>query len=123
MALEGNYNFKSISLEDAYIKVCRVDYNGGEETKTQEKTPAVYNEDGTVKTEAVMEDVVVKNHFGSWVARIYKDKATRDADYNGHFQEIYGGFDVAVNSTAKNPVIQAYAAIKAMDAYKDYTDV
>ncbi len=123
MALEGNYNFKNISLEDAYIKICRVDYNGGEEIKTQEKTPAVYNEDGSIKTPEVMEDVVVKNHFGSWVARVYKDKATRDANFNGHFQEIYGGFEVAVNSTAKNPVIQAYTAIKAMDAYKDYTDV
>jgi len=123
MALEGNYNFKGISLEKAYIKVCRVDYNGSEEIKTQEKTAAVYNEDGTIKTEAVMEDVVVKNNFGSWVARIYKDKATRDNDWNNHFQEIYGGFDVAVNAGAKNPVIQAYAAVKAMDAYKDYTDV
>ena len=54
---------------------------------------------------------------------MYKDKAARNADPLNVLEKIQGSFTMAVNATAKNPVIQAYNAIKAKDAYKDYTDV
>ena len=123
MAIQGNYNFKGISLDEAYIKVSRVDYHTTEESQTQLKTAATYNEDGSLKSDAVYENIIVKNHLGTFTAKVYKDKAARDENYYSFIEEIHGNFDVAVNSTAKNPVIQAYTAIKAMDAYKDYTDV
>lgn len=123
MALQGDYNFKGISLNEAYIKISRVDYNTTEESQRQLITAATYNEDGSLNEEAVYEDTVVKKHRGTFSAKVYKDKAARDENYDSFLEEIYGSFSVAINSTAKNPVIQAYNALKAQDAYADYTDV
>jgi hypothetical protein len=37
--------------------------------------------------------------------------------------QLSGSFVMGVGATAKNPVIQAYTAMKAEDKWKDYTDV
>ena len=59
----------------------------------------------------------------NWNAKVYKDKAARDAQPNDFITTVNGSFAMAVTSTAKNALNQAYLAIKAMDDYKDYTDV
>jgi len=123
MALQGNYNFKDISISEAYIKIVKVTYYNDEIDEHIEKTPAVYNEDGSVKTEAVMETVTKSFNNGNYIANVYKDKDSRDSNLRNNFQTISGNFDFKVNSTAKNPVVQAYQAIKTEEAYKDYTDV
>jgi len=125
MALKGSYVYKGITLSDAYVKVTNVNYSTSEYTNNQLKTAAVYNSDGSIKTEAVYEDVVVKSAQGNYTAKIWKDKAHRDTvgKYDDSFASVSGSFTMGVGATAKNPVIQAYTAMKAEDKWKDYTDV
>jgi len=125
MALKGSYVYKGITLSDAYVKVTNVGYSTNEYTNNQLKTAAVYNSDGSIKTEAVYEDVIVKQTQGNYTAKVWKDKAHRDTvgKYNDDFAQVSGNFVMGIGSSAKNPVIQAYTAMKAEDKWKDYTDI
>ena len=125
MALKGSYVYKGITLSDAYVKVTNVGYSTNEYTNNQLKTAAVYNSDGSIKTEAVYEDVIVKQTQGNYTAKVWKDKAHRDTvgKYNDDFAQVSGNFVMGTGSSAKNPVIQAYTAMKAEDKWKDYTDI
>jgi len=123
MALKGKYNFKGIEINEAYIKVDNVNYSTMYDLKTTEKTAAVYNSDGSVKTAAVMEENWTEKSPANYSCKIYKDKAQRDSNPNNWLTEIYGQFEISKGSSAKNPVIQAYVALKADDKYKDYADV
>ena len=122
MALEGKYTYKGIDIAKAYVMVTSVNCSSNNNQVTIEKTPKKYNEDGSIKSEAVMETKWVKNISGSWNAAVYKDKDARTNTPNTVIDNISGSFDVDVKASGKNPVVQAYAAIKALDAYKDYTD-
>ena len=123
MALQGTYNFKGIEIAEAYVKIDNINWNSYHNQETTEKTPIKYNEDGTVKSEAVYETSWKENANGNWSAKVYKDKAARDANPNDAITSIGGSFTMEVKSTAKNALNQAYLAAKAMDDYKDYTDV
>ena len=123
MAIQGKYTYKGIDIADSYIKVNSVNYETHDNSIEQEKTAAVYKSDGTVKTPAVMETVWNKKSQANYSAKIYKDKATRDANPNEWITNVAGGFTMSVVSSGKNPVKQAYDAMKATDDYKDYTDV
>jgi len=124
MGLKGSYVYKGITLSDAYVKVTNVGYSTSEYTNNQLKTAAVYNSDGSIKTEAVYEDAVVKQTQGNYTAKVWKDKAHRDTagKYNDEFAQVSGSFVMGIGAAAKNPVIQAYTAMKADDKYKDYAD-
>ena len=123
MALQGEYNFKGIEISEAYIKIDNVNYSASHAVETTEKTAAVYNSDGSLKTAAVMEDAWKETSPSSYSAKVYKDKAERDSNPTNWLAEIWGQFEMAKNAGAKNAVIQAYTALKAQDDYKDYTDV
>jgi len=125
MALQGSYDYKGITLSEAYVKITSVNYSVNEGVKSQQKTAAVYNSDGSLKSEAVFEDVADKITSANWTASIWKDKAVRDTlgKYNESITSTSGSFEMAVGASAKNPVVQAYTAMKAEDAWKDYTDV
>ena len=123
MAIQGKYNYRGLDVADSYINIHSVNYHVDENSVTREKTAAVYNSDGTVKTPAVMETVWVKTPRTSCRARVYKDKAARDADPNSWITDVSNDFTMSVASSGKNPVKQAYDAMKATDDYKDYTDV
>ena len=123
MALQGKYNFKGIEIAEAYVKIDNINWNTYHNQETTEKTPAKYNEDGSIKSEAVMETAWKENANGSWHAKVYKDKAARDANPNDFITNFGGSFDMAVAASSKNALNQAYIAMKAMDDYKDYTDV
>ena len=122
MALEGKYTYKGIDIAKAYVMVTSVNTNNYINSETTEKTPKKYNEDGSLKSEAVMETKWVKGINGNWSAAVYKDKDARTNTPNTVVDNINGSFDVDVKASGKNPVVQAYAAIKALDAYKTYTD-
>ena len=122
MALKGAYNYRGIALSDAYVKINQVNYSCSSNEVTTEKTPAKYNEDGTIKTAAVMETKWVEATNGSYSANVYKDKAARDADPNNSITNIGGSVTMSVAASGKNPLNQAYLAMKAEDAYTDYTD-
>ena len=108
MAIQGDYTYKGFDVPNAYIAINSVTFDVGHES--------------IVNTE---EDTIVwqKGLFATYTADVYKDQATRNADPLNILEKIQGNFTMAVNTTAKNPVIQAYIALKAKDAYSDYTDV
>lgn len=122
MALKGKYDYKGIEVADAYVKINSVNWNCNSNSETYEKSAAVYNSDGSLKTAAVHAERWVQNTVGNWHACVYKDKAARDANPNGHICSISGTFDMDLKDSAKNPVKQAYLAAKAMDLYKDMAD-
>jgi len=122
MALEGKYTYKGIDIAKAYVMVTSVNCSSNNSQVTIEKTPKKYNEDGSIKSEAVMETKWVKSNNGNWTAAVYKDKDARTNTPNTVIDSINGSFDVEVKASGKNPVVQAYAAIKALDEYKTYTD-
>tara|TARA_Y100001938_G_C7983052_1_gene375423 strand:+ start:382 stop:753 length:372 start_codon:yes stop_codon:yes gene_type:complete len=122
MALKGAYNYKGIAISDAYVKISSVNWSCNQSSEQYVKTAAVFNSDGTIKTPEVTDTRWVQNTFGNWHANVYKDKAARDANPNEHICSISGSFDMDLKDSAKNPVKQAYVAVKAMDLYKDMTD-
>ena len=123
MALEGAYSWKGIDIAKAYVKINSVNWSCSSNQVTSEKTPAKYNEDGTIKSEAVMETKWVENSYGNWNGNVYKDKASRDKNPNEWICQVGGSFDMDTKATAKNPVVQAYTAAKAEDTWKEYKDV
>ena len=123
MALEGAYSYKGIDIAKAYVKVTSVNWSCGSNQVTSEKTPAKYNEDGTLKSKAVMETKWVQNTSGNWSGVVYKDKAARDSNPSEWICNVNGSVDMDVKASAKNPVVQAYTAMKADDSWKDYKDV
>tara|TARA_R100000657_G_C4671508_1_gene116105 strand:+ start:120 stop:491 length:372 start_codon:yes stop_codon:yes gene_type:complete len=122
MALKGAYDYKGIAISDAYVKISNVNWSCNQSSEQYVKTAAVFNSDGTIKTPEVTDTRWVQNTFGNWHANVYKDKAARDANPNEHICSISGSFDMDLKDSAKNPVKQAYVAVKAMDLYKDMTD-
>ena len=123
MAIKGAYNYKGLAVSDAYIKINSVNWSCTSNQVTTEKTAAVYNSDGSLKTEAVMETNWVEITYGNYNANVYKNKAARDADPHNVITSISGNVTASNAADAKNVLKQAYLAMKAEDAYKDYTDV
>ena len=122
MALQVNLTWKGIDIDEAYIAMqtanCSVNYVSSQ----VEKTAATYNEDGSLKAEAVWEDKIDKQLNGSFSAAIYKNKASKDANPNEVVAMVYGAYTPKHTTSAKNDIAQAYVAMKAMDAYKDLAD-
>ena len=123
MGLKGAYNFKGIALSDVYLQVGGINCNYHSNSSQNLKTAAVYNSDGSLKTEAVYETVWVKSPTSNASVKVFKDKATRDAGPNSQLTEFSFIFTGSLADSAKNHVKQAYVALKADDKYKDYTDV
>jgi len=123
MALQGKYNFKGIEIAEAYVKIDNVHYGASHRQNEVVKTAAKYNEDGSIKSEAVTEIEWTETSPSSWSAKVYKDKASRDSNPNSWITAINGSYELSKTNAAKNPIIQSYVAMKAMDDYKDYTDV
>ena len=122
MALQGKLTWKGIEIDEAYIVIQNASASCNYQSSQVIKTEAEYNEDGTVKSEAVYEEKIVKVLTGSYIAHIYKDKANKDSSPNEVLDPIYGTYTPKHTTSAKNDVAQAYAALKALDAYKDLAD-
>ena len=123
MAIQGKYTFKGLDADNSYVRIVSSNVDVQDNMEVVQKTAAVYNSDGTIKTPAVMEDQWSISKVGRYIAYVYATKAVRDANPKDYITTINGSFEMDVKASAKNPVVQAYAAIKAEDAYKDYTDV
>tara|TARA_R100001443_G_scaffold112972_1_gene127114 strand:- start:1182 stop:1553 length:372 start_codon:yes stop_codon:yes gene_type:complete len=122
MALKGSYDYKGITVSDAYVKISSVNWSCNSNSENYVKTAAVYNSDGTVKTPEVTATRWVQNTVGNWHANVYKDKAARDANPNNQICSVSGSFDMDLKDSAKNPVKQAYIAAKTVDTYKSMAD-
>lgn len=122
MALKGSYDYKGITVSDAYVKITSVNWSCNSNSENYVKTAAVYNSDGTVKTPEVRDNRWVQTTVGNWHANVYKDKAARDANPNNQICSVSGSFDMDIKDSAKNPVKQAYVAAKTVDTYKDMAD-
>ena len=122
MALKGSYDYKGITVSDAYVKITSVNWSCNSNSENYVKTAAVFNSDGTVKTPEVRDNRWVQTTVGNWHANVYKDKAARDANPNNQICSVSGSFDMDLKDSAKNPVKQAYVAAKTVDTYKDMAD-
>jgi hypothetical protein len=122
MALKGSYDYKGITVSDAYVKISSVNWNCNSNSENYVKTAAVYNSDGSVKTAEVRDNKWVQTTVGNWHANVYKDKAARDANPHSQICSVSGSFDMDLKDSAKNPVKQAYVAAKTVDTYKDMAD-
>tara|TARA_R100001463_G_C3522414_1_gene220930 strand:+ start:53 stop:424 length:372 start_codon:yes stop_codon:yes gene_type:complete len=122
MALQGKFFWKGIEIEQSYIAMQSVNCSVNYETERVLDSPEELNDDGTIKKRAVYKDVINKKLKGSYVAHIYKDKQAKDSNPNEIIDIINGVYTPKHNTTAKNDVAQAYAALKALDAYKDLAD-
>jgi|TARA_R110002153_G_scaffold113648_1_gene255987 hypothetical protein len=123
MALQGSYDFKGITLSEAYLQVSHFTYNVSCIQESVLKTAAVLFEDGSVKTKPVYELQWVKKPYSNIIVQIFKDKATKDENPNNYFTSFGFDFPGEVADVSKNHIKQAYVALKADDKYKDYTDV
>ena len=122
MALKGSYDYKGITVSDAYVKITSVNWSCNSNSENYVKTAAVYNSDGTVKTPQVNDTRWVQTTVGNWHANVYKDKAARGANPNNQICSVSGSFDMDIKDSAKNPVKQAYTAAKTVATYKDMAD-
>jgi len=122
MALKGSYDYKGITVSDAYVKISSVNWSCNNNSENYVKTAAVYNSDGSVKTAEVRDNKWVQTTVGNWHANVYKDKAARDANPHSQICSVSGSFDMDLKDSAKNPVKQAYVAAKTVDTYKDMAD-
>ena len=123
MALQGKVTWKGIEIDGAYVMVDAVHSNSAHELKQEEKTPAVFNEDGTVKTEAVYESSWEKKVYGHYSVTVYATKAKRDEDPLGNLYKFSNSFTPSHAASAKCDYKQAYEHLKAIEDYKDLASV
>ena len=104
MALKGTITYKGIAVADTHAVVIRANHDVN------------YSKD--------IDGNRVKLLSAYAGIKFYKDKATYEADYNNHYDQVEMRFTPSVaNGANLNIVKQAYVAMKAMDAYKDMTEV
>ena len=105
MALKGSLTYKGITVADTHAVVIRVSHD---------KNYSINQEDNSV----------VKTLVAYALVRFYKDEATYNAGVSNHYDQKEIKFTPSVASGANlNIVKQSYVAMKAMDEYKDMTDV
>ena len=104
MALKGTITYKGIAVADTHAVIIRANHDNN------------YNVD--------IDGKLVKTLSAYALIRFYKDKATYEADYMNYYDQKEIRFVPSVaNGANLNIIKQAYVAMKAMDAYKDMTDV
>jgi len=104
MALKGTITYKGIAVADTHAVIIRANHDVNYYT----------DQDGnrTKKLTAYAQ------------VRFYKDKATYEAGAYDHYDQKEIEFVPSVaNGANLNIIKQSYLAMKAMDAYKDMTDV
>ncbi len=105
MALKGTITYKGIAVADTHAVIIRAN---------QDCNYRVNQEDNSI----------VKTLVGFALVRFYKDKATYEADFGNYYNQKEVTFTPSVaNGANLNIIKQAYTAMKAMDEYKDMTDV
>jgi len=105
MALKGTITYKGIDVADTHAVVIRANQDCSYSTNQDDNS-------------------VVKTLQGYALVRFYKDKATYEAGAYDHYDQKEIQFVPSVaNGANLNIIKQAYTAMKAMDAYKDMTDV
>jgi len=105
MALKGTITYKGIAVADTHAVIMRAN---------QDCNYSINQEDNSV----------VKTLSAHALVRFYKDKATYEAGAQNYYNQLEINFVPSVaNGANLNIIKQAYVAMKAMDAYKDMTDV
>tara|TARA_R100001224_G_scaffold88446_1_gene57508 strand:+ start:106 stop:423 length:318 start_codon:yes stop_codon:yes gene_type:complete len=105
MALKGSITYKGITVADTHAVVIRANHDCNY---------SINQEDNSV----------VKTLSANALVRFYKDAATYAAGVGNHYDQVEITFTPSVgNGVNLNIIKQTYEAMKAMDAYKDMTDV
>ena len=107
MALTGKLIYKGLDIDNAHLKVMRIEHRAVDSSTTAE--------DGTVTW--------TKANHADYSARGYKDAAAYAANPDSAVYTISGTFTPSVANTANlNIVKQTYEHLKTLDTYKDLTD-
>jgi len=124
MALQGLQNYKGIELSEAYLQITNFTYSLNSILVTEITTPAVMEADGvTIATAAVYNDVWVKQPISECLVKVFKDKATRDADPYSSVSEFTFKLNVSIEADADSFITQSYLALKSDERYNEFTDV
>lgn len=122
MALEGKLIWKGIDIDNAYVVISSASANVNYQKKIELEEDATYNEDGSLKTEAVYKESYEKVLSGSYNGHIYKDKDSKELNPDEIISNVGGYYTPKHTASAKNDVAQAYEALKLEEAYKDLAD-
>jgi len=107
MALTGKLTYKGLDIDNAHLKVMRIEHRAVD-TSTEA-------EDGTVTW--------TKANHADYSARVYKDAAAYAANPDSAVYTISGTFTPSVANTANlNIVKQTYEHIKTLADYDELTD-
>jgi hypothetical protein len=123
MALQGTQTWKGITLTDAYCMVSQISSESRSDTDITVVTPATYDDDGILLTDAVTTSAWVKTISLSYNIQVFKDKATKDANPNEYLFSINKWMVPSVAATAKNYVKQVYVHAALQDEFADHTSV
>ena len=122
MALQGKVVFKGLDIDEAYVVISSARCSVNNTSAPVLKTAATYNEDGSIKSEAVYENEFTKTLRGSYQANVFLNAAAKTANPNSWITEFHGSYTPDHKDSAKNDVAQAYGALKLVDASKDLAD-
>ena len=107
MALTGKLIYKGLDIDNAHLKVMRIEHRAVDTSTTAE--------DGTVTW--------TKANHAEYSARVYKDATAYAASPDQAIYTISGTFTPSVGNGANlNIVKQTYVHLKTLDTYKDLTD-
>ena len=107
MALTGKLVYKGLDIDNAVLKVMRIEHRAVDSSTTAE--------DGTVTW--------AKANHADYSARVYKDAAAYAANPDQAIYTVTGTFTPSVaNGTNLNIVKQTYEHIKTLADYDELTD-
>jgi len=107
MALTGKLVYKGLDIDNAVLKVMRIEHRAVDSSTTAE--------DGTVTW--------AKANHADYSARVYKDAAAYAANPDQAIYTVTGTFTPSVANTANlNIVKQTYEHIKTLADYDELTD-
>jgi len=107
MALTGELTYRGLDIDNAHLKVMRIEHRAVDRSTTAE--------DGTTTW--------TKANYADYSARVYKDAAAYAANPDQAIYTISGTFTPSVaNSANLNIVKQTYLHLKTLADYDELTD-
>jgi hypothetical protein len=122
MALKGSYNFKGISLPEAYFMVENTKCKKIHQSESVLVTPAVLNELDEIIEPPVYETQWTKSVRAVASVKFYTDEPSKIENPNIFLDSKNYSFTPSENQTAKNITIQAYEHLKTLEEFEGFVD-
>jgi hypothetical protein len=122
MALKGQYNFKGISLSEAYFMVESTKSRKTHMSEVVLVTPAVLNELDEIIEAPVYETQWIKAVQAVASVKLYTSKSSKEENPTSFLDIKNYSFTPSENQTAKNITIQAYEYLKTLEEFEGFID-